>query len=352
MTMKIFHLHFGKDGGAERFFVNLVNALSERSDIEQRFYIRPGRTWRKEIEHLGSITEDPFRYTSLKSWLLKWRFASIMRKEKPDAIMAWMPRAARLIPAMDGVVKLVRLGDYPRHLDHFETCDVLVCNNPDIGEHCKRMGWAKPIQTISNFPRNVPRTPIARAHLDTPEDAFVISGSGRFVRRKGFDTLVAAAANIPGAYLWLVGDGKEKANLQSQAAKLGMADRVRFIGWVAEPAPYIAASDVFCMPSRHEPLGNVVLEAWQLQIPTIASSSEGPTWFMRDGQNGLLFPIDDVQALTQALQRLKADSELRRSLVDGATQTTQQMFTKDAIVDQYLQLIKDFQSQTKWPCKS
>lgn len=121
--------------------------------------------------------------------------------------------------------------------------------------------------------------------------------------------MVAAATNIPGAYLWLVGDGKEKP-ISNPKLQLGMADRVRFIGWVAEPAPYIAASDVFCMPSRHEPLGNVVLEAWQLQIPTIASSSEGPTWFMRDGQNGLLFPIGDVQALTQALQRLKADSEL------------------------------------------
>lgn len=343
--MKIIHLHFGKDGGAERFFVNLVNAFGEHGGIEQQFFIRPKRSWRNEIEHLGPITEDPFRYASPKSWWLKLRFAAIMRKQKPDAIMAWMPRAARLIPNIDNVVKLVRLGDYPRHLDHFQVCDVLVCNNPDIGEHCKKIGWTKPLRTISNFPRAVPRLPVSRSQLDTPEDAFVVSGSGRFVHRKGFDTLISAVANIPGAYLWLVGDGEEKSNLQNQAQKLGMLDRIRFIGWVAEPAPYIAAADVFCMPSRHEPLGNVVLEAWQLQVPTVASSSEGPTWFMRDEENGLVFPIEDVRTLTNALQRLQADRTLRQKLVHGAIQTTKNMFSKQAVVEQYIQLIEDFKSQ-------
>lgn len=340
--MKIVHLHFGKDGGAERFFVNLANALGERSGIEQKFFIRPNRSWRKEIEHLGVITEDPFRYISPKSLWLKLRFPSLMRKEKPDAIMAWMPRAARLIPSLDGVVKLVRLGDYPRHLNHFNTCDVLVCNNPDIGEHCKRIGWSKPLRTISNFPRHVPADPIARSQLDTPEDAFVISGSGRFVHRKGFDTLLTAASKLPKAYVWLVGDGEEKANLQAQARELGISERVRFIGWVKEPAPYIAGSDVFCMPSRHEPLGNVVLEAWQLKVPTVASASEGPTWFMQDGENGLVFPIDDVNALASALLRLQNEQELRQKIVAGATQTAQTMFTKEAVVEQYLKLIEEF----------
>jgi len=69
---RVLHLHFGKDGGAERFFVNLVNALGERG-VEQRFIIRPRRSWRREIEALGPIIENHYRYISFSSLLLQWR---------------------------------------------------------------------------------------------------------------------------------------------------------------------------------------------------------------------------------------------------------------------------------------
>ena len=334
---KVLHIHFGKDGGAERFFVNLAWALGERG-AEQRFIIRPRRAWRGEIEVLGPIIESHYRYLSLSSLLLEWRLRRMLQPWRPDAIMAWMPRAARLIPDWPGALKLARLGDFPMNLKHFGHCDALIGNQPGIGNRCKDLGWTRPVHIITNFTREVAICPVARAQYDTPEDAFLIAGAGRFVPRKGFDLLVRAAARIPGAWLWLVGDGEERPALEALAREVGMGERTRFTGWVEEPIHHIAAGDVFGMPSRQEALGNVILEAWQADVPVVATRSEGPDWFMVDDENGTLVDIDDLAAFVAAVSRLRHDRAFAQTLIEGGRARLQEMFSRKRIVDQYLDL--------------
>jgi glycosyltransferase involved in cell wall biosynthesis len=316
--MKVLHIRFGKEGGAERFFVSLANAFGERG-VEQHFIIRPSRTWEGLIEKLGPIWFNNYRYFSLSSFLLEWRVKRLIKTWQPDAVMAWMPRASRLIPNMDGPVKLTRLGDYPVHLRHFKNLDVLVGNQPGIATHSQDLGWDKPICTISNFARQVTPVPVSRGALDTPEDAFVISSAGRFVNRKGMDFLIRAAARVPNAYLWLIGEGKERDALEALAQSEGIAERTRFIGWVDEPIHYIAASDVFGITSRHEPLGNVVLEAWQAKVPVVATRSEGPSWYIVDGRNGVLTDIDDLDPFVAGLQKIKDDPAFGAKMVEGGS---------------------------------
>jgi hypothetical protein len=95
--MKVAHFHFGTEGGAERFFVNLANSLAERG-VEQKFVIRPDRIWRDEISDCGDIIEGHFRSVSLSQYWLQWKTKRMINQFKPDAIMAWMPRASRLMP--------------------------------------------------------------------------------------------------------------------------------------------------------------------------------------------------------------------------------------------------------------
>jgi glycosyltransferase involved in cell wall biosynthesis len=338
--MKVLHIRFGKQGGAERFFVSLANAFGERG-VEQHFIIRPSRTWEGLIEKLGPIWFNNYRYFSLSSFLLEWRVKRLIKTWQPDAVMAWMPRASRLIPNMDGPVKLTRLGDYPVHLRNFKNPDVLVSNQPGIATHSQDLGWDKPIRTISNFARQVTPVPVSRGALDTPEDAFVISSAGRFVNRKGMDFLIRAAARVPNAYLWLIGEGKERDALEALAQSEGIADRTRFIGWVDEPVHYIAASDVFGMTSRHEPLGNVVLEAWQAKVPVVATRPEGPSWYMVDGDNGVLTDIDDLDPFVAGLQKIKDDPAFGAKMVEGGSAQLDTLFSKRGIVDQYLDLFEN-----------
>lgn len=334
---KVLHLHFGKDGGAERFFVNLVQALGE-GGVEQRFVIRPGRLWRGEIEGLGEIVENHFRRLTLPGLLLSRQLRQLLGQWRPHVIMAWKPRAARLLPDWPEALKLVRLGDFPEHLKHFWRADALVGNHPGIGDRCRQLGWTRPLRTITNFPCAAVARPIDRAELETPQNAFLISGAGRFVRRKGLDLLVRAASKIPGAWLWLIGDGEERTALEALVRKVGIVDRTRFIGWVDEPMHYIAATDVFGMPSRHEPLGNVILEAWQAGVPVVATRSEGPSWYMCDGGNGLLVDIDDLDGFVAALNRVRCQGSLAESLIWGGRARLDEAFSRGRIVDQYLDL--------------
>lgn len=336
---RVIHMHFGKDGGAERFFVSLAQALAERG-VEQRFVIRPNRSWRPQIAPLGDIVENHFRRLSISGLLLPGRIRRMAQEWRPDAMVSWMPRAARLMPDMPGVVRLTRLGDYPKNLKHFGQSDLLVANTPGIAERCKALGWTKPVKVISNFVRQVDVQPFDRAVHATPPDAFLVGASGRFVPRKGFDAILRAVSQVPDAWLWLAGTGEREADLRQLADELGVSERTRFLGWLDEPMHAMAACDAYLMASRHEPLGNVVLEAWHAGVPVISTRSEGPSWFATDGQDALLVEIDAVDQMADALRRLQADPALRDRLRDGARATLDARFTRDSITDQYLAVLR------------
>lgn len=336
---RVLHMHFGKEGGAERFFVSLAQALSERG-VEQRFIVRPNRSWRPEIASLGDIVENNARRLSISGLLLPARIRRMAEDWKPHAMMAWMPRAARQMPDLPGCVRLTRLGDYPKNLKHFGKSDLLVANTPGIAGHCRRIGWDKPVKVISNFVRQVDIQPVDRASHGTPEGAFLVGASGRFVPRKGFDAILRAVAGVPDAYLWLAGTGQEEAALRRLAHDLGLTERTRFLGWLDEPMHAMAATDTYLMASRHEPLGNVVLEAWHAGVPVVTTRAEGPSWFVTDGADALMVEIDAVEQMTQALLRLRADAGLRERLRAGGRATLEARFTRDSIARQYLAVFR------------
>ncbi|MEZ0219561.1 MAG: glycosyltransferase [Tardiphaga sp.] len=336
--MRVLHLHFGKDGGAEVFFVHLLNALAERG-VEQTIVIRPDRQWKKNLPASVNVIESHFRTFSIDRIMLPLRVAALVRRWQPDSILGWMPKGAKLMPARTPVLRLARLGDYPVSFKRFENIDVLVCNTPGIARHVRDMGWTRGVEVISNFTSLERAEPVSRSVLDTPEDAFVISSMGRFVPRKGFDVLIRATALLPGAYLWILGSGEQEPNLRALTDQLGVSDRVRFAGWQADPRPFIAASDCFAMASSHEPLGNVILEAWAQKVPVVSTRSEGPTWFMQDGVDGLLVPIEDHQAFADAISRIRDEKGLAEKLVEGSERTLENRFSRGAVVDAYVKLL-------------
>jgi glycosyltransferase involved in cell wall biosynthesis len=336
--MKVMHYHLGKDGGAEKFFVHLVNGLARRG-VEQTCVIRPKRLWKKDIEPVARIIESNFRNAHPDRILLPMRIGRIVRREKPDALFSWATRASRLIPAYEGAIKISRLGDYPTNLSYFKNTDVLVCNTPGIAKHVREtLGWDRGVEVISNFTDVTAVAPVTRASVDTPEGVPVVMSMGRFVSRKEFALLIAAVAKLPEAYLWLAGDGEERGNLERIAADLGISERVRFLGWQQDTRPYVAACDIFVMPSSHEPLGNVVLEAWAQKRPVVSSRSEGPSWFMRHGENGLLVDIGDTDGFSNAIKTLINDEALAAKIAAGGHQTVLGQFSEDAIVDAYMAL--------------
>ena len=338
------HFHFGKDGGAERFFVHLVNALA-RAGVEQKAVIRRNRIWRPEIERAAEVTERNYRDATLDRLLLPWWVTRTTRTWQPNAYFAWMPKACRVLPRKSNCLRIARLGDYPLKLSHFCNVDVLVCNTPGIVTHVKQMGWQREIECISNFTNTNQVEPIDRSLLETPPEVPLITSVGRFVTRKGFDVLLHSLVKTPGAYMWLLGDGEQRDNLHNLARDLGVLNRVRFTGWIADPRPYLAASNVFAMASSHEPLGNVILEAWAQRVPVVSTRSEGPQWFMRDSRNGLLVDIGDSGGFATGFRKILEDPALAKQLVAGGATMLDETFSERAVVNAYLNLISSQNAQ-------
>lgn len=336
--MKVFHVHFGTDGGSERFLVNLVNELHKHG-VEQSLLIRPERPWRAALDPGIEVHEGVFRRISLSRFFLAAKFRRLLEAKRPDAIMAWMPRACRFMPVWPHCPRIARLGDYPPRLDYFTNIDRIICNTPGIVERLRGLGCDKPIDVISNFTTIKREPPISRRTVETPEDAFVLLGVGRFVGIKGFHTMIEALPGLPGAHVWLLGDGEERANLGRQAESLGVLDRVHFLGWHKNPAAWMAACDVVCLPSTHETLGNVILEAWAVGKPVIASRSKGPSWFMKDERDGLLFDIEDAAGLQSAVHRLQASPQLMQQITIGGAETLARQFSKDSVTRAFMNVI-------------
>ena len=332
---RVVHVHFGWEGGQARFLVNLARELHDRG-VVQHFIFRPGRTWHGDLAEIGPLILNHNRRLTPSGWLLSAKMRQLVRDWKPTVIMAWGARAASIVPNVEGPWKLARLGDFPRRLKYFRNCDMIVGNMPGIERRALALGWTRPLITITNFPRSLDVVPCSRAQLSTPEDAFVVVSAGRFVECKGFECLIHAVAKLPSVYLWLVGDGPLWKDLERCAATLGIANRVRFPGWAREPMEYFAAADVFVLPSRHEPLGNVILEAWQVGIPVIATRCRGPQWFMSDQIDGLLVDVGDADAIAVAANQIRTSRELAQRLVEGGKSRVETAFSKGRIVEQYM----------------
>ncbi|KQM33706.1 hypothetical protein ASF03_08375 [Rhizobium sp. Leaf68] len=343
---RIFHLQFGTDGGTEQFFLRLTRAFHERG-IEQQFAIRPGVTWRHELDDRGTVHEGYYLRRWPNWWLRTQLLKRSMKQWPADVVMGWRAPTSRLMPDAGHAIRVVRLGDYPHHVRYFGNTDAIVGNAPNVIEHCRTLGWQGKTTIISNFPGEVGTSVVKRSDFSTPDDVPLVCGLGRFVPTKGFDTLLRAVATTPHLWLWLVGDGPDRADLEQLVQELGIADRVRFIGWVSEPAAYIKAADMFCVPSRQEPLGNVLLEGWKAEVAVVSTKTEGPSWAAAHDESALFTEIDDVEGMAQALLRLEGSPELRAKLVQGGREQLAARFSAERIVDQYLEFFEELRSSRR-----
>jgi glycosyltransferase involved in cell wall biosynthesis len=146
-------------------------------------------------------------------------------------------------------------------------------------------------------------------------DDFVVGAVARLERRKGVDTLIAAAGqavgSCPGLRLLIVGDGIERRALESLARASGLGDRVRWAGHQEDVRPFLAAMDVLAMPSRSEGLGLAVIEALAAGVPVVASEVGGIPELLRGTEAGMLIPADDVAAWARMIVTLGADAARR-----------------------------------------
>ena len=327
------------DGGAETYFVSLVRALAEVG-VRQAAVIHahPGRE--RDLAAAGIPTRAlPFdRPIDL---VTRRRAAAYARELGSEVLLAWMGRAGSLCPKGPWT-RIARLGGY-YDLKYYRRMDHLVANTRDIADYLVGEGWpAERVDYIPNFATADAYPALPRSELDTPEDVPLLLAMGRLDPDKAHDITLHALAHIPRAWLWLAGNGPLEEKLKRMAESLGVADRVRFLGWREDAGALYRAADVCLFPSRIEPLGNVVLQAWAHGTPIVAAASKGPAALIRDGETGLVTPIDDADALALAAKRLLDDAALREQLRQAGLAEVQRQFSQAAVVEHWKALFARF----------
>ena len=156
----------------------------------------------------------------------------------------------------------------------------------------------------------------------------------RLVPWKGLDDLIQAVAGLPDTRLVIAGDGPERTRLEELVRTCGAAERVLFLGHVAqhEVASCLAQADTFVLNSSYEGLPHVVLEAMAVGVPVIATRAGGTPELVEHEATGLLVPVGDRAALEAALRRLHADAPLAARLAGEATRRLAERFHFDTML--------------------
>jgi len=163
-----------------------------------------------------------------------------------------------------------------------------------------------------------------RNSLKIPPNSFVFLTIGRLIHQKGMDVLIEAFSKVSqNSILVIVGQGKDELLLKNLANKLGLGDRVCFLGMRHDIPDILATSDVFVLASRYEGQGIVVLEARASGKPIIISDFPAGKDMITTGVNGLVVKREKVEELVNAMEKLKSDSNLRKNLSESAFATVQ-----------------------------
>jgi glycosyltransferase involved in cell wall biosynthesis len=174
-----------------------------------------------------------------------------------------------------------------------------------------------------------------KALLGIPPEMTVVGTVGRLTAVKGQEVLIRAASELirqgEKIFLVLLGDGELRRDLEELRLRLDIAEYVRFLGWRPDVARIMAVCDIFCLPSRNEGMGKVLVEAMAMGKPIIASSIGGIPDIVRSGENGILVPVGDAAAWAEAIARLCRDPEKRRRMGDAGMQMAPRYSSEEMI---------------------
>ena len=349
--MKILHIMAGgKHGGAETAFVDMSIAMHHAGHTIE-VVTRPNDVRVHALEVEG-IKVHSLPFGGKFDFYTAWQIRRIIKRFQPEIVQGWMSRACQHIPqwskrmSIPRYLTVARFGT-PYKLKYYSNMQYFVALTPDIQSYLEQGGIAKSCLTqIPNF-ADVERvdTPIHRADFDTPEKATLVLGFGRLHPDKAFDTLIDVAAKLPDIYVWIAGEGPQRAELEQQIARLNLTDRVKLLGWRTDRAAVLQAADICAFISRNEGFGTVFIQSWAQQTPLLVSDADGPRQFVQHDIDGLIAPIDDVEAIAAGIERLRKDPELANRLSRNGFKRFQNGFTKSVIVEAYIDYYRAIRQQ-------
>lgn len=351
-------------GGSERQFAALAKALDPALFRLQLGCIQKQGAFQ---DGLGDVPEFPLKGSlyNLQSMQTRFRLARYLRRNRTAIAHAFdfytnltLIPAARLarVPVVIGSQR--QLGDllsqskFRAQLAMFRWCDTVVCNSRAAADRLIQEGLAE--RKIAVIGNGLPASCFAEATPALPRRPGLLR-VGMIARMntpsKNHRLLLDAAARLRGKFpdleFVLVGDGPLRAELESEAEKLGIRDQVLFLGDRRDIPEVLASLDLSVLPSASESLSNAIIESMAAGVPVVASRVGGNPELVTEAR-GMLVAPDQPQALADAIERILRDAPLRTDLGRNAKQFAQANFTIDHMRSQHEALYASLLERKLW----
>ena len=177
-----------------------------------------------------------------------------------------------------------------------------------------------------------------RSKWGLPENAPVVAGVGRLSEQKNFSLFLRVAREVlqdlPQVYFAIAGEGPERPKLEALARDLGIASRVRFLGYVGEMTELYPALDVLLMTSRSEGTPLTVLEAMAMGVPVVAAQVDGMAEILKDGVDAYLAPPGEMALFAQRTCSLLQDKLIARRFSRAGLAKVRSHYSATAMVRQ------------------
>jgi len=274
----------------------------------------------------------------------------VYRQEKPDVVVAFMSKPGILgtlasigtgipvIIAEHNDPRQQKLGFFWRSIQKiaYRYADELVFLTEELASYAKERYGREEVVVIPN--------PVVAPEFGEPEinlPGRFIAGMGRLVGLKGFDRLIKAYAKLDRQDVMLVilGDGPDRIALSKLADDLGVGSRVILPGNVRSPQSILRCAELYVLPSRTEAFPMALVEAMACSTaPVSFDCQSGPAEIISDGDNGVLVPEGDIDALAEAMAVLLCDQKLRQHIARNAGMVVSR-FDVGAVTNRWMELI-------------
>ena len=292
--------------------------------------------------------------------------ATYINHERPDCILPSLSRAksatllALCFTELNPVVIPIIHNDLNKRKRRFRKlysilfpcADHIVAVSDGVASSAaSRLGLSR--KKITRIYNPVVTAEIAEMARETPDhpwmsdgDSPVMLGVGRLARVKDFPTLLRAFRRVSAnrkVRLVILGEGRWRRRLERMVRRLGLHGIVSLPGWVSNPYAFMSRASVFVLSSKHEGLGNVLIEAMACGCPCISTNCpSGPAEILEHGRFGQLVPVGDDSALAEAMERVLDSQTYKPTLLDRA-----EYFSLRRSIDHYERIIVNLVSERR-----
>lgn len=328
-------------GGAERVTLDIIRHLDRRKFNPVLFLIKDEGVYFEEIPKDIRVVRALKKGEKIELHLIKLFKSFFTEAKKSDVIVGALELTATYLAAIGGrVLKKPSIGWVHTNLKYFPPAhkfihkiltrltypflNKIITVSKGVAKDLKEMypNISCDIETIYN---PLPVNKIVQKSKEDVEftefDRPLVVGAGRLVPEKGFDVLIRAHSILINKgikhHLLILGEGSERKRLEKLIKELNVINSVTLLGFTNNPYRYISLANVFVLSSRFEGFGMVVAEALALGVPVVSTDCpSGPAEILKEGEVGLLVPINDPNNLALAIENVLIDKELAKKLAE------------------------------------